>query len=79
MYAQRYKQPPKDYGGTAMQPPEAEPETGAETRFAPEEGAGLLSRAGTDEMIIAIVIFLVMSGGWDKNTLLLLALVFILL
>lgn len=81
MYAQQYRQPPKDYGGTAMQPkeqvkqPEPEPER---TEIAPSP-ARLLPSIGTDEILIAVIIFIVISGGWEKNSLVLLALIFILL
>lgn len=78
MYAQQYRQPPKDYGGTAMQPKEQvkEPEP-AETDLQPLR---LPFSVGTDEILIAVIIFIVISsGGWEKNALLLMALVFILL
>ena len=79
MYAQQYRQPPKDYGGTAIQPkiqikqPEPECEEKAAVR------SGLLSSVGTDEILIAVIIFIVISGGWEKNALVLMALIFILL
>ena len=79
MYAQQYRQPPKDYGGTAIlqdmpeeKPAEAEPEA------KPAPAKSLLN-ISTDELIIAVLIFMVISGGWEKNSLVLLALVFILL
>ena len=77
MYAQQYRQPPKDYCGTAMQPkelikqPEPEPEAPVTPRF--------LSSIGTDEILIAVIIFIVISGGWEKNALVIMALGFILL
>ena len=80
MYAQQYRQPPKDYCGTAMQPKEQintrQPEQ-TERSSAPVR---LLSSVGTDEILIAVIIFIVISsGGWEKNALLLMALVFILI
>lgn len=75
MYAQQYRQPPKDYGGTSMQPREQikEPEPAPVQRINP------LFSAGTDEILIAVIIFIVISGGWEKNALVLMALIFILL
>lgn len=77
MYAQQYRQPPKDYCGTAMQPKEqikqSEP-----VKEAPAPGR-LLSSIGTDEILIAVIIFIVISGGWEKNALVIMALIFILL
>ena len=77
MYAQQYRQPPKDYCGTAMQPKEQikEPEQAEET---PVPGR-LLSSIGTDEILIAVIVFMVISGGWEKNALVIIALIFILL
>lgn len=80
MYAQQYRTPPKDYGGTIMKEP-AVRETGAEEIEAPAETQkrpALFSK-GSDEILIAVIIFIVMSGGWEKNALVLMALVFILL
>ena len=77
MYAQQYRQPPKDYCGTAMQPkeqikqPEPAPEPPVTGRF--------LSSIGADEILIAVIIFIVISGGWEKNALVIMALIFILL
>ena len=53
-------------------PAEAEPEA------KPAPAKSLLN-ISTDELIIAVLIFMVISGGWEKNSLVLLALVFILL
>ena len=82
MYAQQYRQPPKDYGGTAMKEPEIikqpEPEPCPEPPVQIRSAPGLFS-FGSDEIIIAVIIFIVMSGGWEKNALVLIALVFILL
>ena len=77
MYAQQYRQPPKDYGGTAIQPKEQnkEPEE-PEVSPAPPR---LLSSVGTDEILIAVIVFMVISGGWEKNALVIMALIFILL
>lgn len=77
MYAQQYRQPPKDYGGTAIQPKEQnkEPEE-PEASPAPPR---LLSSVGTDEILIAVIVFMVISGGWEKNALVIMALIFILL
>ena len=77
MYAQQYRQPPKDYGGTAMQPKEQikEPEPVKEAPIAPR----FLSSVGVDEILIAVIIFIVISGGWEKNALVIMALIFILL
>jgi hypothetical protein len=83
MYAQQYRQPPKDYGGTAMKMPREEeakeaaacppePECGPEPGRKPPD-------AWSDELLIAAVIMIVMSGGRDRNMLTLLALLFILL
>ena len=77
MYAQQFRQPPKDYGGTAVKEQircQPEPEV-PEEKKAP---APLFS-LGSDEILIAVIIFIVMSGGWEKNALVLVALVFILL
>ena len=53
-------------------PAEAEPEE------KPAPAKSLLN-ISTDELIIVVLIFMVISGGWEKNSLVLLALVFILL
>ena len=81
MYAQQYRQPPKDYGGTAMKEPEIteqQPEPCPEPPAHIKSSPGLFSPGG-DEIIIAVIIFIIMSGGWEKNALVLMALVFILL
>ena len=77
MYAQQYRQPPKDYCGTAMQPKEQikQPEPAVE----PPAVSRLLSSVGVDEILIAVIIFIVISGGWEKNALVIMALIFILL
>ena len=71
MYAQQYRQTPKDYGGTSMKEPVAAP--------APCEEDTLFKRYISVNILIAVIIFIVMSGGWEKNALVLMALVFILL
>ncbi len=80
MYAQQYRQPPKDYGVTAMQPKVQikQPQEPERIEKAPEK-PGFLSSVGTDEILIAVIIFIVISGGWEKNALVLMALIFILL
>lgn len=77
MYAQQYRQPPKDYGGTAIQPKEQNKEP--EEPEAPPAPPRLLSSVGTDEILIAVIVFMVISGGWEKNALVIMALIFILL
>ena len=77
MYAQQYRQPPKDYGGTAIQPKEQIKQPEPEEEI-PAAGR-LLSSIGTDEILIAVIIFIVISGGWEKNALVIMALIFILL
>ena len=76
MYAQQYRQPPKDYGGTAIrsQITEPEPEHVPEPAAPPPEP----KRQG-DELLLAVVIMTVLSGGWEKNALVLMALFFILI
>ena len=78
MYAQQYRQPPKDYGGTAIRPPEEKPapppDEPAPPPFLPARG--LLHG---DDLLIAAVMLAVMSGGWEKNALVIAALFFILL
>lgn len=78
MYAQQYRQPPKDYGGTAILPKEQTKQPGPAEREAPAPPR-LLSSIGTDEILIAVIIFIVISGGWEKNALVIMALIFILL
>lgn len=79
MYAQQYRQPPKDYGGTAirsqMTEPEPEPGPAPEPAAPPPEPP---KRQG-DELLLAVVIMTVLSGGWEKNALVLMALFFILI
>ena len=82
MYAQQYRQPPKDYGGTAMKPPKEEPADDA-ARPPEPDSVPLPERqppgSRSDELLIAAVIMIVMSGDRDGNMLTLLALLFILL
>ena len=79
MYAQQYRQPPKDYGGTAIQPKEQIKQPELETVEKTPVKNSILSSVGTDEILIAVIIFIVISGGWEKNALVLMALIFILL
>ncbi|MBR4257262.1 MAG: hypothetical protein IKQ18_08835 [Clostridia bacterium] len=77
MYAQQYRQPPKDYGGVSIkEPPRRQPE--AEVPEIKKSPSPLFS-VGGEEILIAVIIFIVMSGGWEKNALVLIALVFILI
>ena len=78
MYAQQYRQPPKDYGGTAIFAEKPEEKPAPENGIQPPQPKSLLN-LGTDEIIIAVLIFIVISGGWEKNSLLILALIFILI
>jgi len=78
MYAQQYRQPPKDYGGTSMKEHVAAPAPCEEAPVEIPRRPPLFS-AGGEEILIAVIIFIVMSGGWEKNALVLMALVFILL
>ena len=77
MYAQQYRTPSKDYGGTTVK---EQPRCPAEPEITPDKKppAPLFS-VGGEEILIAVIIFIVMSGGWEKNALVLMALVFILL
>jgi hypothetical protein len=75
MYAQQYRQPPKDYGGTAIRSQITEPEPVPEPAAPPPPEP---KRQG-DELLLAVVIMTVLSGGWEKNALVLMALFFILI
>lgn len=77
MYAQQYRNPPKDYGGYAVK---EQPRCPAEKETpADKKPPAPLFSVGGEEILIAVIIFIVMSGGWEKNALVLMALVFILL
>mgnify|MGYP006916265249 CR=1 FL=1 len=73
MYAQQYRQPPKDYGGTAIKQQKREDEPQEQAPLSPQ-----ISARHGDELLLAVVILIVLSGGWEKNALALLSLFFIL-
>ena len=80
MYAQQYRQPPKDYGGTAIRSERPEEEKPEHTEHKDDLPPHRAPRLGQDELIIAVILFMVISGGgWEKNSMLIMALIFILL
>ena len=81
MYTQQFKTPPAGYGGTAISKPcgcEEKPPCDKEIPLPPQVRPHRPS-FGTDELLAAAIALTVLSGGSDKCTVLLLALLFILL